>query len=436
MIFSTIIILQRLTILIFLIHVFFLTPPIYAQSISQLDALVKQLDALEKEMEITANSGEVDCEKPRKDRELKWHNSCLKKAINKAKENAIKNAIDDFLETLSEDSLKNLELTKENLHPYIKGEIGEVIGDYDLNIKTTYEYIVNVKVRIQLPDNPNEILKKILKKRSKKTLISKTDPVKTLLSQLAPSEAPKPTPSPSEAPKPTPSPSEAPKPDPSPSEAPKPTPIPSEVPEPTPSPSEVPEPTPSPSEVPKPKPDLYVKKNAVHVVKAGDNLKKIASTYCQDASKWELIYKTNKNLIKDEKNLMPGWKLEIPYVGDGLHKVHLVKGGDTLEKLAKKYYGDSTMSKYIRGKNAARIKDKNILRTGWKLIIPISYTDKYIVKKGDSLTLIAKKLYGDANEHDDIYSANEYLIKSRNLLLTHGRELAIPCSKNNIKNNE
>lgn len=49
----------------------------------------------------------------------------------------------------------------------------------------------------------------------------------------------------------------------------------------------------------------------------------------------------------------------------------------------------------------------------------------YVVKKGDSLSKIAKKMYGDADRWTEIWNANKGRIKDKNKL-TVGQKLTIP----------
>jgi nucleoid-associated protein YgaU len=49
----------------------------------------------------------------------------------------------------------------------------------------------------------------------------------------------------------------------------------------------------------------------------------------------------------------------------------------------------------------------------------------YVVVKGDSLSKIAKREYGDANKWQTIYEANRHLIKDPDLIYP-GQELKIP----------
>jgi nucleoid-associated protein YgaU len=49
---------------------------------------------------------------------------------------------------------------------------------------------------------------------------------------------------------------------------------------------------------------------------------------------------------------------------------YVVKSGDTLSKIAKELYGDSTRWREIFEANKDQIKDPNMIRPGWELVIP------------------------------------------------------------------
>ncbi len=53
-----------------------------------------------------------------------------------------------------------------------------------------------------------------------------------------------------------------------------------------------------------------LKEEQTYVVKAGDNLSKIAKNY--PGISWKDIYEANKDQIKDPNMIQPGWKLKIP----------------------------------------------------------------------------------------------------------------------------
>ena len=50
----------------------------------------------------------------------------------------------------------------------------------------------------------------------------------------------------------------------------------------------------------------------VHIVQKGESLSKIAKAYYNDSSRWVDIYKANKDLIKDPNLIHIGWRLKIP----------------------------------------------------------------------------------------------------------------------------
>lgn len=49
-----------------------------------------------------------------------------------------------------------------------------------------------------------------------------------------------------------------------------------------------------------------------HTVAKGDSLSKIAKRYYGDAQQWRLIYDANREQVKDPDLIQPGWKLRIP----------------------------------------------------------------------------------------------------------------------------
>ena len=49
-----------------------------------------------------------------------------------------------------------------------------------------------------------------------------------------------------------------------------------------------------------------------YTVVAGDSLSKIAKKYYGDASQWERIFEANRDQIENPDRIQPGWKLAIP----------------------------------------------------------------------------------------------------------------------------
>ncbi|MEK7309885.1 MAG: LysM peptidoglycan-binding domain-containing protein [Planctomycetota bacterium] len=128
-----------------------------------------------------------------------------------------------------------------------------------------------------------------------------------------------------------------------------------------------------------------------YTVKPGDTLWLISQHFYNDGTKWKMIQDANK--IKDPSKLKAGMVLTIPDVSDTSFrrtvsveteptvstpsttggKYHKVVKGDTLWKLARKYYNDSTKIDVIFEANRDKMATRETtLQPGWKLLIPDS----------------------------------------------------------------
>jgi nucleoid-associated protein YgaU len=54
----------------------------------------------------------------------------------------------------------------------------------------------------------------------------------------------------------------------------------------------------------------------IYTVQKGDSLSKIAKQFYGESSEWRRIYEANRDRIKDPDMIQPGWKLTIPEAGD------------------------------------------------------------------------------------------------------------------------
>lgn len=63
--------------------------------------------------------------------------------------------------------------------------------------------------------------------------------------------------------------------------------------------------------------------------------------------------------------------------------------------------------------------------SGLKVPPPKEKVEYYIIVKGDTLSAIAKKYYGDANKYPRIFEANREVIKDANLIFP-GQKIRIP----------
>ena len=117
--------------------------------------------------------------------------------------------------------------------------------------------------------------------------------------------------------------------------------------------------------------------------------------------------------------------------------IYTVVSGDSLSKIAVKYYGDSSMWRRIYEDNRDVIRNPNRIRAGMKIKIYLTKTtaaqrndapaaDKtYTVRKGDSLWRIAKREYGSGLQWRRIYDANRSVIPD-SMILREGQVIMIP----------
>lgn len=110
---------------------------------------------------------------------------------------------------------------------------------------------------------------------------------------------------------------------------------------------------------------------------------------------------------------------------------YTVARGDTLWKIAKKFYGDGALWQKIYADNAAAIKNPNKIYAGQTILIyplqgdgtilqrpddGVAAGGTYTVGQGDTLWNIAKKAYGSGKKWKKIYEANRDKLKNPNQL--------------------
>jgi nucleoid-associated protein YgaU len=54
------------------------------------------------------------------------------------------------------------------------------------------------------------------------------------------------------------------------------------------------------------------KTDRMYVVQGGDSLSKIAKKFYGNANSWKKIFDANRDVIKNPDLIQPGWKLQIP----------------------------------------------------------------------------------------------------------------------------
>jgi nucleoid-associated protein YgaU len=137
----------------------------------------------------------------------------------------------------------------------------------------------------------------------------------------------------------------------------------------------------APTEPPKPR---------YHVVQKGETLSEISKRYYGTVRKWREILEANRDVVPDERLLRPGTRLKIPGAADAEvaaaaqsrpalsstasaaspGRTYTVQKGDTLYRIAEKFYGDGSRWKDIHQANRALIPEARLLRPGMELVIP------------------------------------------------------------------
>ncbi len=134
-----------------------------------------------------------------------------------------------------------------------------------------------------------------------------------------------------------------------------------------------------------------VSTDTIYKVQSNDNLFKIAGKYYGDGQKWNKIFEANKDSMLNPNSLYVGQELLIPditveketnlefqtpdreeaIIEESVNiNTHTVEAGDTLYRLAEKYYDDPTVWIKIYEANEDTIEDKGLLKEGQILIIP------------------------------------------------------------------
>jgi len=102
---------------------------------------------------------------------------------------------------------------------------------------------------------------------------------------------------------------------------------------------------------------------------------------------------------------------------------HTVEKGDTLSKIAIRYYGVMRLFETVFGANVPMLEHPDAIYPGQVLRIPAMGAPLHIVKRGESLSRIAKHWYGKSSEHARIAGANGL---GSDASLQVGQELTIP----------
>jgi len=127
-------------------------------------------------------------------------------------------------------------------------------------------------------------------------------------------------------------------------------------------------------------------------------------------------------------------------------RTHTIQSGDTLEGIARKYYGDPNKWRMILDANKGKISDPARLKAGVVIEVPEAVAGsttpaqgasptaaasvgraekRHTVQAGDTLSSLANRYYGDKSKWRIIYNANRDRIKNPDVLNV-GSVLVIP----------
>jgi LysM repeat protein len=105
--------------------------------------------------------------------------------------------------------------------------------------------------------------------------------------------------------------------------------------------------------------------------------------------------------------------------------VHTVVKGDTLSLIAKKYYGIIMAYPEIAAANTELIADVDKISPGWAIRVPPIANFKYTTNTGDTLSGIAKAMYGDMMMYPKIFEASKDVMSNPDVVKA-GMVLTVP----------
>ena len=108
-----------------------------------------------------------------------------------------------------------------------------------------------------------------------------------------------------------------------------------------------------------------------YTVQRGDTLSGIAEEQLGDASRWPEIFVLNRHIISDPDEIRPGQELTLPSDPPGNTPViYKVRRGDTLSAIARRELGDADRWREIFELNRDVIDDPDEIFPGQLLALP------------------------------------------------------------------
>lgn len=171
--------------------------------------------------------------------------------------------------------------------------------------------------------------------------------------------------------------------------------------------------------------------DVLYTTRPGDTLQDLAATHLGDAGRWKEIYDRNREKLPAQTVLPPGTELVLPaapgagpapggvrrpgWKGVGKPRHHVVKAGESLSLLARRYLGSTARWPEIYYLNRHKIANANWVYPGQVLAIPPAHGGralKYVVRSGDTLWAIAATHMGSPFRWPTLYRANTDSIKN------------------------
>lgn len=117
-----------------------------------------------------------------------------------------------------------------------------------------------------------------------------------------------------------------------------------------------------------------VSEERFYMVKKGDTLYSIARRFYGDGKMWSVIWKANRGVVKEPSRLAAGVRLRLPDHAeekeDPEYETYIVQKGDTLSKISRLHYGTSKFVDLILEANRDTIREPGRLRVGMLVRIP------------------------------------------------------------------
>jgi LysM repeat protein len=148
-----------------------------------------------------------------------------------------------------------------------------------------------------------------------------------------------------------------------------------------------------------------------HEVRAGESASSIAKLYYGGFELTDQLLRYNG---RTGAVIRPGEKLRVPF-----SEIHVVRPGDTWSEIAQRYRERAAGYEVIARMNG--LLPEQPLRVGYQILVPVFVS--HTLDRGETLTLLAERYYGDA-DRDDLLRSHNRIDDPRRLSV--GQAIEIP----------